>query len=153
MVKPCGTLRKKQCLCGCEQSLAETDETERTELYRAVLSGNGSLDVLGDCPHCHGRMVINNIYLEKYLESGYREDWSRYTKWLQGTLNRKLCILELGVNLDYPSVIRFPFEKTAYFNQKSKFIRINKKFPQLAEKLSVQGINIRENPIDFLNRN
>lgn len=150
VVKPCGTLRKKQCLCGCEQSLAETDETERTELYRAVLSGNGSLDVLGDCPHCHGRMVINNIYLEKYLESGYQEDWSRYTKWLQGTLNRKLCILELGVNLDYPSVIRFPFEKTGYYNRKAFFIRVNERLYHLTEELHERGVSMAKNAIDWL---
>ncbi len=150
VVKPCGTLRKKQCLCGCEQSLAKTDETERAELYQAILNGNGRLDALGDCPHCHGRMALNNIYLEKYLESGYQEDWNRYTKWLQGTLNRKLCILELGVNLDYPSVIRFPFEKTGYYNRKAFFIRVNERLYHLTEELHERGVSMAKNAIDWL---
>ena len=150
VVTPCGTLKKKQCVCGCEQSLAEVGVSERTALYHKITEENGEPDALGSCPQCHGRMVLNNIYVEKYLESGYLEDWSRYTKWLQGTLNREICILELGVNLDYPSVIRFPFEKVAYYNQKASFIRINEKLYQLTSELHEKGISIAENSIDWL---
>lgn len=150
VVTPCGALEKKQCICGCEQSLAGAEETERADLYRAILSGNGSLETLGDCPCCHGRMALNNIYLEKYLEAGYQEDWSRYTKWLQGTLNRKVCILELGVNLDYPSVIRFPFEKTGYYNRKAFFIRVNERLYHLTEELHERGVSMAKNAIDWL---
>lgn len=149
IVTPCGTLRKKQCSCGCEQSLLPVTAEERESLYQAVISG-GKLDLLGNCPQCRGRMVLNNIYVEKYEEKGYLEDWTRYTKWLQGTLNRKVCILELGVNLDYPSVIRFPFEKMGYYNQKASFIRVNERLYQLTEELHDKGISVAKNAIDWL---
>ena len=49
------------------------------------------------------------------------KSFERYLHWLGFTLNQKLCILELGVGFVQPQVIRFPFEKTCYFNQKSVF--------------------------------
>lgn len=150
VVTPCGTLRKKQCVCGCEQSLVEVVESERTELYCAILDRKSNPDTLGTCPQCHSGMALNNIYLEKYLEGGYQEAWSRYTKWLQGTLNRRVCILELGVNLDYPSVIRFPFEKMGYYNQKAFFIRVNDRLYHLTKELHGKGAAIAKNAIDWL---
>lgn len=149
-VTPCGTLQKKQCVCGCEQSLAQVSDLERTELCRAVLDRDREPDLLGCCPQCQGKMALNNIYLEKYMESGYLEDWHRYTKWLQGTLNRRVCILELGVNLDYPTVIRFPFEKTGYYNQKAFFIRVNGRLYHLTKELHERGVSIAKNAIDWL---
>lgn len=149
-VAPCGTLRKKQCVCGCEQSLASVGDSERDSLYRAITGREHEPDIMGLCPKCQGRMTFNNIYLEKYLESGYLEDWKRYTKWLQGTLNRRLCILELGVNLDHPMVIRFPFEKIGYYNQKALFVRVNGSLHYLTKELSERGISIAKNAIDWL---
>lgn len=150
VVTPCGTLKKKQCACGCEQSLAEVSASERTALRRNIAAESGTPDALGSCPQCHGRMVLNNIYVDKYMESGYLDDWSRYTRWLQGTLNRELCILELGVNMDYPSVIRFPFEKVGYYNRKAFFIRVNGRLYQLTSELHEKGISIAKNAIDWL---
>ncbi|MDE7225177.1 MAG: hypothetical protein K2O34_15530 [Acetatifactor sp.] len=150
VVTPCGTLKKKQCVCGCEQSLAEVSSSERTALYHEITTESGETGTLGSCPQCHGKMVLNNVYVNKYLENGYLTDWSRYTKWLQGTLNRELCILELGVNLDYPSVIRFPFEKVGYYNQKASFIRVNERLYQLTSELREKGISVAKNSIDWL---
>ncbi len=150
IVTPCGTLEKKQCVCGCEESLAQVNDSEREELYRAIMDRDCKSNILGSCPKCHGEMTLNNIYLEKYMESGYLDDWHRYTKWLQGTLNRRVCILELGVNLDYPTVIRFPFEKTCYYNQKAFLVRVNGRLYHLTEELHERGISIAKNAIDWL---
>lgn len=150
VVTPCGTLKKKQCVCGCDRSLAEVSASERIALCREIAAESGTLEALGSCPQCHGRMVLNNIYVEQYMESGYLGDWSRYTKWLQGTLNRELCILELGVNLDYPSVIRFPFEKVGYYNRRASFIRVNERLYQLTSELHEKGTSIAKNSIDWL---
>lgn len=76
--------------------------------------------------------------------------WDKYTKWLQGTLNRNVLILELGVGLKYPGVIRFPFEKAAYFNKKADFIRVHGRLYQMTEELGDKGISIARNAVAFL---
>lgn len=48
------------------------------------------------CPECGCLLAFNRITTPGYLEEGYLPQWEKYQKWLQGTLNRKLCILELG---------------------------------------------------------
>ena len=55
---------------------------------------------------------------EEETDSGVypTDSWETYTKWLQGTLNRNLVILELGVGMELPQLIRFPFEKVAYLS-------------------------------------
>ena len=95
-------------------------------------------------------MILNNIYAENYNEMGYLEQWKLYTKWLQGTLNRRVVILELGVGMKFPTVIRFPFEKIAFFNQKAEFYRIHEKLYQLTEDLKGKGQGISQNAIDCL---
>ena len=62
---------------------------------------------------CGSDAAGNVVTDEEYDESMYLPQWEVYTKWLQNTLNHKLCILELGVGFAYPSVVRFPFEKIA----------------------------------------
>ena len=76
--------------------------------------------------------------------------WEKYMKWLQGTVNRKLCVLELGVGMLYPTVIRWPFEKVVYFNQKSNIFRIHSKLYQLTEEIKDRGYKIEKKPMDFL---
>lgn len=150
LVSPCGSSFKVQCENHCEGVLTELSEQELSTLCVQMEKREIKEISLPRCPVCGGAMCLNNVYTEKYDEKGYLQDWGVYTKWLQGTLNRKLCVLELGVNLTYPSVIRFPFEKIGFYNQKASFVRVNEKLYQLSEDLKDKGISIPKNSIDWL---
>ncbi len=78
------------------------------------------------------------------------EQWDLYTKWITATINRSTCILELGVSLAQPNLIRWPFEKMASLNYKSEFIRVNKKLPFLPENLAEKGVAISKSPAEVL---
>ena len=156
VVSPCGSYTHKQCETGCSEVLEELDEVAIDRLYD-ILSDNGNSvideqieEVLGICPQCGSRMVLNNFYYEKYNEAGYLEKWGLYTKWLQGTLNRRLLILELGAEFDCPSVMRWPFEKIAFYNQKATIVRVNERLFQLTEELKEKGMSIPQNAIEWL---
>lgn len=84
------------------------------------------------------------------MEDGYQKQWEKYTKWLQRTLNKKLCIFELGVELNLPNIIRWPFEKVAFYNQKASFFRVNGSLFQMTEELSDKGVSIEMNAVDYL---
>lgn len=83
-------------------------------------------------------------------EEERQESWDRYLRWLSFTLNQKLCILELGVGFDHPKIIRFPFEKTCYFNQKARLIRISAHFPQLPAESAERGVSVQEDPVAYV---
>ena len=76
---------------------------------------------------------------EEETDSGVypTDSWETYTKWLQGTLNRNL-------------VIRFPFEKVAYFNQKSCLYRVHSHLYQMTEEIKERGYSVPMHPVTLL---
>ena len=159
LVMPCGSDRLVQCDGMCERNLREVEQTQQESLQwqlrewrEEILQGNCEKvpDGLGVCPVCGKALEYNNVYGAQYDENGYLQDWHNYMKWLQGTVNKKLLILELGVGMRFPTVIRWPFEKAAYFNNKAFLCRVNKKLYQLTEELSGKGEGISQNAIDWL---
>lgn len=84
---------------------------------------------------------------EEEVRYAHPSRWETYMKWLQGTLHKKLLVLELGVGLRYPDVIRFPFEKTVYLNLQSTLIRIHDKLFQLPVQLKNRGISMSEDAV------
>lgn len=158
LVMPCGTAGRKQCISDCNHMTEDVtvEERERLDTFFAELfTGHIPTDGMAElarCRQCGAAMVLNNIFAENYNEQEYSEQWQLYTKWLQGTLNRRLLVLELGVGMRFPSVIRWPFEKIVYFNNKAVFIRVNEKLYQMTEELSGKGWGIPKNAIAWLGR-
>ena len=148
IVAPCGNLNIKQCSKACQGSLQELTPDEKQYICE---KGNDEKELkLGNCSNCGAPMTLNNVYALEYDEEGYLADWKMYTKWLQGTLNKKLCVLELGVDLTFPNIIRWPFEKVAFYNQKAVFIRVNEKLYHMSEELKDKGIAVNKKSIDWL---
>ena len=150
IVTPCGGFRRMQCDQNCRRVLSDIPG----ESYAAVMKYYRKelpIQALQEpvCRYCGSKLRYNQLGVTKYAEEGYLESWGEYTRWLQGTVNRNLCVLELGVGMEYPMVVRFPFEKTCYFNQKSKYIRIHENFPQLSKEIAARGISVQEDPVTF----
>jgi len=152
IVYPCGTYEKLQCIDNCENKLYDICD----EFWASVVAwieGINTIDSIERpvCPCCGKELVFNQYGQPRYNEDGYIEHWQLYTKWLQGTVNRKLCIVELGVGMEFPSIIRWPMEKVCFYNQKSHFFRVHSTLYQLSNEISERGVSIKENPIKFLN--
>lgn len=151
VVTPCGGFRMMQCNKNCAGELSDMPE----ESYESVLRyyrGELPLSALEEpvCSLCGEKLRFNQLGVDRYAEEGYLEQWNSYTKWLQGTVNKKLCVLELGAGMAYPGIIRFPFEKIVYYNQKAFLYRIHTQLYQLGEEIADRSQGIAENPIDFL---
>lgn len=150
LVTPCGGFRRMQCDQNCAGDLVEIPE----ETYEAVVryyDGELSLSDLKEpvCTKCGAKLRFNQLGVERYAQEGYLDQWNVYTKWLQGTVNKKLCVLELGAGMSYPGIIRFPFEKMVYYNQKAFLYRVHPRLYQLGEEIADRSRGIAENPVDF----
>ena len=90
---------------------------------------------------------------EEETDSGVypTDSWETYTKWLQGTLNRNLVILELGVGMEYPSVFRWPMEKVCFYNRKAVFYRVHETLAQIPENIADKSYSIHENSVKWMN--
>lgn len=133
IVAPCGNETWRQCSRACTKDIWEPGEVPD--------------DI---CPHCGAPLTGNTVDAQPYIEEGYLPQWNRYMQWLSGTLNKKLLILELGVGFQNPGVVRFAFEKTAYFNQKARMYRVNQTFSQITEELQGKAISIPENSAEWV---
>lgn len=150
IVAPCGGYHDLQCSDRCSRELINSSIICE-EFIGQIRKADTCINVrFPTCPKCGSELVFNNILMDNYIEDGYLSQWEKYTRWLQGTLNKRICILELGVGISYPTVIRWPFEKIGYYNQKSSYFRINEKLYQLTEELKEKGISIPENALDFM---
>ena len=133
MVAPCGNVTWRQCSKSCTKDIWEPGEIAD--------------DI---CPHCGEPLTGNTIQAEDYIEEGYLPQWNAYTRWLAGTLNKKLLILELGVGFQTPTVIRWPFEKTVSVNNKAFMYRIHGSFAQLSEGIREKAESVSVNSVNFL---
>ena len=140
IVAPCGSYQLLQCEDVCTEDIYFMSD------YEEILT-NGEEP---KCPHCGKNLIVNRLGCKKYSEEGYLKKWNLYTKWLQGTLNKKVCILELGVGMKYPTVIRWPFERVAFINGKAKFLRVHEFLYHLTEDIKEKGISLETNPIELL---
>ncbi|MFR8548235.1 MAG: hypothetical protein ACLVEV_06390 [Lachnospiraceae bacterium] len=140
IVAPCGSMAKLQCT----EHIIPAEE-----ICGRVLAAND--ETLAVCPQCGRPLAFHTVETQGYIEQGYLPQWEKYKRWLSCTLNRKLCILELGAGFHYPQILRWPFEKVAMYNQKAFLIRISSSFWQLAEGLAQKGMSVPANPLEFLN--
>lgn len=149
IVEPCGNYERMQCSEKCTNDLYELPQAFLKQLEQNVKEDSIS-SMIPRCPNCMNPLVFNNIEAENYVEEGYLEQWLLYKKWLQGTVNKNVCILELGVGMKYPTVIRWPFEKVTFFNQKAELFRVHSRLYQMAEEIKDRGYGICQSPEDFL---
>ncbi len=138
VVEPCGGYEKLQCSVNCSKDLYEVPDD--FEISPPL------------CPKCGNPLVFHNIYSPNYSEVGYLEKWKLYIEWLQKTVNHSLCVVELGVGMEFPSVIRWPFEKIVYFNNKAKLYRVHNSLSQISEEIKGKGYSRQENSVDFIKK-
>ncbi len=162
IVEPCGGYKKMQCSERCSTELYDVP-AELLESIKFFLKENdaakkgsqesvGFLDTISEpvCPHCGKPLVFNNVSALHYVEEGYLPQWSVYKKWLQGTVNKKVCLLEMGVGMKYPTVIRWPFEKIVFYNQKAELFRVHSRLYQITEEIQGKGHGICQKPEEFM---
>ena len=167
-VNPCGSVQRMQCRNGCTEELyiaksimqvfseklrQKMQDVSETELQESVLT-----DLVNDCreeiaklicPKCGAPLFFNTLEATRYREEGYLGNWQMYMKWLQGSVNKKLCVIEAGAGMSLPSVIRWPFEKTVYYNQKSSLYRIHHTFHQVNHEIAERSCGIEASAVLF----
>lgn len=133
VVAPLGGKRFKQCPDACDHLYYSLDEEK--------------------CSVCGKSLIYNNYEAENYVEESYLNMWEKHKVWLTKTLNKSLLVLELGVSLKLPQIIRFPYERISFFNQKSHFVRVNETLPQLSAEIADKGESIKQNSVEWLVEN
>jgi NAD-dependent SIR2 family protein deacetylase len=77
------------------------------------------------CPYCGAP-----LYTAFRAFEGYKNEERRYYDWIESTIGKTLCIIELGVGFNTPGVIRRPFEQLARAHENAHLFRINKEYKE-----------------------
>ncbi len=97
------------------------------------------------CPVCGGTMDVNLRINQYFVEDKHwHESAERYEKFVTEHINSRLVLLELGVGMNTPSIIRYPFERITYSDKKATLIRMNDSWPQVASEISGRTISFAE---------
>lgn len=151
IVEPCGSYANMQCGKGCPGSVEAVHPLLLEEVRGCCAGEKDWKDIKGPvCGICGAPMEYNSLYAEHYLEEGYQEKWNSYTKWLQQTVNKKLCIVELGAGMMFAGVLRFRFEKIAGLNRKACMVRVHRNLYQFPKEIGERGVGISQNAVDFM---
>ncbi len=147
---PCGSLMRMQCDEGCDNSIFSAEPL--LEMVYQCWFEDGMLwqKAKPECEKCGKEIVPNTIHASCYLEQGYIDTWLEYKSWIQKILDKRICVLELGVGFAYPEVIRWPLEKMVNLSDKAFLIRVNEKFPQLTSEIHDKGMSVNGNSFKIL---
>jgi NAD-dependent SIR2 family protein deacetylase len=83
--------------------------------------------VLPTCPYCGAPLFVAFRAREEYAQQA-----ANYQRWLDGVLDKKLVVIEIGVGFNTPGVIRFPFEHLVNRHNDVLFVRINGNYRSFA---------------------
>ena len=133
-----------QCAKGCHPN-----RYDARELFRQMDAARMDCLIPGNmvpkCPVCGGRMNMN-LRIDQYFVQD--EEWymaeKRFGAFLSEAISsgRKICLLELGVGFNTPTIIRFPFEKLTRENEQISLLRLNLNEAVIPEHLGARAIGI-----------
>lgn len=79
------------------------------------------------CPKCGSILETNLRCDDEFIEDeGWHKAYNNYKNFLEKTKNKKILYLELGVGLNTPTIIKYPFIKMTMANPNSHYVVINK---------------------------
>ena len=133
-----------QCAKGCHPK-----RYDARELFRQMDAARKDClipsDMVPKCPVCGGRMNMN-LRIDQYFVQD--EEWyiaeKRFGDFLSEAISssRKICLLELGVGFNTPTIIRFPFEKLTRENEQISLVRLNLNEAVIPEHFGARAVGI-----------
>ena len=109
---------------------AQGFEKNEKGIYDIPISGNISMSIPTElipiCPDDGSNMTMNLRADDNFVEDeGWVEASIRYSDFVNERNNQKLLLLELGVGMNTPVIIKYPFWKIVIENDKATYACIN----------------------------
>lgn len=133
-----------QCARGCHDKIYDA-RTMFRQMNQARRDCRVPAYMVPKCPVCGGPMTMN-LRCDEYFvqDEAWYEAERRFGDFLTEALEsgRKICLLELGVGFNTPTIIRFPFEKLLREHSQASLIRLNLNEAVVPESLSARAVGI-----------
>ncbi len=114
-----------QCSVPCHRRTYDNEDTilkmvERQKNMRIPT------ELIPRCPKCGAPMTMNLRSDETFVEDlGWNEAASRFVDFIEKHLGKKLLLLELGVGMNTPDIIKYPFRRITAQNPNATYVCVN----------------------------
>lgn len=120
-----GDYGKFQCRKACHNKLYD-NEAQIRAMVREQTNCRIPAHLVPKCPVCGGEMEVNlrcdGFFVE---DEAWHRAAERYKRFLASNLRGNLLFLELGVGMNTPAIIKYPFWQMTYQNPNARYAYIN----------------------------
>ena len=114
-----------QCSEPCHQKTYDNEETVRA-MFERQKNMRVPSELVPHCPVCGKPMSMNLRADDTFVEDeGWHRAAERYDEFLRRHEGLHILFLELGVGMNTPVIIKYPFWKMTYANPKSVYACLN----------------------------
>lgn len=107
------------------------------------------------CPVCGKEMTLNLRVDDKFVEDkGWHAACDNYVKFLEKNTDKNILFFELGVGMNTPVIIKYPFWKMTAKNKSAKYACVNTDIAYTPEEIKERSLCISEdigNVLESLN--
>lgn len=97
------------------------------------------------CPVCKKPMTMNLRADDKFVEDeGWHAACERYENFVEENKNKDIVYLELGVGMNTPVIIKFPFWRLTAINENARYVCINKDVAYAPVEIQLRSLCISD---------
>ena len=131
-----------QCSEPCHQKTYDNEETVRA-MFETQKDMRVPSELVPHCPVCGKPMSMNLRADDTFVEDeGWHKAAARYDDFLQTHEGRHILFLELGVGMNTPGIIKFPFWRMTYANPNAVYACLNFGEAYVPDEISAQSISV-----------
>lgn len=114
-----------QCANGCHKKLYNNEKQVR-KMIEVQNDCKIPSELVPKCPVCRDNMEVNLRCDSNFIEDdNWYDACNRYNKFLEENIDKNIVFIELGVGMNTPSIIKYPFWRMTNSLLKVKYININ----------------------------
>ena len=131
-----------QCKKACHPKLY-VNETQVRAMVREQRNCRIPKSLIPKCPVCGGEMEVNIRKDEYFIEDEkWHEAAGRYKRFLSENRGKRILFLELGVGMNTPGIIKYPFWQMTAENPKAVYVCVNSGEAYSPREIEAQSICI-----------
>ena len=140
-----------QCSVPCHQKTYDNEETVKL-MFEQQKNMRVPSELIPHCPVCGKPMSMNLRADDTFVEDdGWHMAAERYNEFLRRHKGLHILFLELGVGMNTPAIIKYPFWKMTYANPNAVYACLNFGEAYVPDEIGKQSICINENIHEVLN--
>lgn len=139
-----------QCSVPCSNKTYDNEEIIR-EMANTQCNMKIPSALIPHCPICGKPMTMNLRADDTFAEDeGWHKACGNYEKFLQKNAKKRVLYLELGVGMNTPVIIKYPFRKLTYLNKKAKYVCINQDSACAPNEISSRSLCFTEDVANII---